>query len=303
MPDGEVLSALRRLRKDNTGYALRHLLVGAEGTLGFITAAVLKLVPRPAATEVALCAVRVAQPPPPSCSAASSCTTRPRCRRSNTCPAPAWASCCAHIPGAILPLAEPGAALRARRTRHHPARRAHCAKALEAVLEAALEAGLVQDAAIAESEAQRQAIWRLREEHAEAQKREGASVKNDVSVPISRVPELIARATAGLRGADPRYPRRAVRPSRRRQHPLQPRAARRLVRPTPSSPAAHDIMHAVNDIVRELGGSFSAEHGVGRLKPDMMAEWRGGVELETMRRIKAALDPLGLMNPGKLLPG
>jgi FAD/FMN-containing dehydrogenase len=174
-------------------------------------------------------------------------------------------------------------------------------ESLEFVLEAALEAGLISDAAVAESEAQRQAIWKLREEHAEAQKREGASVKNDVSVPVSRVPDLIARASSACEALIP-----GVRPVPfghlgdgnihfNLEQPSHWHASDFLAR-------GDDIMHVVNDVVRELGGSFSAEHGVGRLKASMMPEWRGGVELETMRRIKAALDPLGLMNPGKLFP-
>jgi FAD/FMN-containing dehydrogenase len=172
---------------------------------------------------------------------------------------------------------------------------------MEAVLEEALEAGEVLDAALAESEAQRHAIWRLREEHPEAQKREGASVKNDVSVPVSKVPELIRRSNAALKELIP-----GSRPvpfghmgdgniHMNLEQPEGMEAANFLAR-------SHDIMDCVNDIVRDLDGSFSAEHGVGRLKPDMLAEWRGGAELDAMRRIKAALDPKGLLNPGKVLP-
>ncbi len=300
MPNGEVLSALRRLRKDNTGYALRQLLVGAEGTLGVITAAVLKLVPRPVATEVALCAVRSPQ-------AATELFRRFQLHDAAALQAFEYMSgvgmsfVLAHIPGATLPLASPAphyVLVELATTR----RDAQMREELEAVLEAVMEADLVQDAAIAESEAQRQAIWRLREEHAEAQKREGASVKNDISVPISRVPDLITRATLACEALIPGV--RAVPFGHlgdgnihfNLEQPVDWPAEKFLAR-------SADIMHAVNDVVRDLEGSFSAEHGVGRLKPDMLAEWRGGVELETMRRIKAALDPLGLMNPGKLLPG
>jgi len=164
-----------------------------------------------------------------------------------------------------------------------------------------MEDELVIDAVIAESEAQRAALWKLREEHAEAQKREGASVKNDVSVPVSRVPELLARAAvagealiAGMR----MVPFGHMGDGNIHLNFAQP----------PDMDAAvflaqdHDIMDMVGAIVRDLDGSFSAEHGVGRLKPYMMPEWRGGAELDTMRRIKQALDPRGLMNPGKVLP-
>ena len=172
---------------------------------------------------------------------------------------------------------------------------------MEAVLEEALEAGEVTDAALAESEAQRQAIWRLREEHTEAQKREGASVKSDVSVPVSKVPELIRRCGEALRALIP-----GSRPVPF-GHMGDGNIHMNLEQPEGMDPAAflarsHDIMDCVNAVVRDLEGSFSAEHGVGRLKPHMLADWRGGAELEAMRRIKAALDPKGLLNPGKVLP-
>jgi FAD/FMN-containing dehydrogenase len=172
---------------------------------------------------------------------------------------------------------------------------------LETVLERALEAGAVTDAAIAESEAQRAAIWRLREEHSEAQKRDGASVKNDVSVPVSKVPEFIHRATAACEALIPGI--RAVPFG----HMGDGNIHFNLMQPLDADPAwflaqDHAIMDAVNEVVRALDGSFSAEHGIGRLKPYMMPDWRGGAELATMRRIKAALDPMGIMNPGKVLP-
>ena len=299
MPDGEVLHGLRRLRKDNTGYALRHLMIGAEGTLGFITAAVLKLVPRPVETAVALCGV-------PSAEAATALFRLFQRHDAAAIQAFEFMSgtgmglVLQHIPGATLPLSSPAAhyaLVELATTRDDAGLR----NSLETVLEAALEAGLVEDAAIAESGAQRDAIWKLREEHAEAQKREGASIKNDVSVPIAVVPEMIARASAACVAMIP-----GVRPVPfghlgdgnihfNLEQPANMAGADFLAR-------SDDIMHAVNDIVRDLGGSFSAEHGVGRLKTTMMTEWRGGAELETMRRIKSALDPLGLMNPGKLFP-
>ena len=299
LPDGQVWDGLRSLRKDNTGYCLRQLFVGAEGTLGVITAAVLKLAARPLETEVALAAV-------PAPDAASTL-----CRRFQQHDAAAvqafeymsgagMALVLRHIPGTVLPLAEaaphyalvelatsrPGAGLR---------------DAMEAVLGQAMEDGLVLDAALADSGAQRAALWRLREEHAEAQKREGASVKNDVSVPVSRVPELIARAAAACEALIP-----GIRPvpfghlgdGNIRFNLEQPpgwTAADFLAR-------SHDIMDAVNAVVQDLDGSFSAEHGVGMLKPYMMPGWRGGAELDAMRRIKVALDPQGIMNPGKVLP-
>lgn len=299
LPDGQVWNGLRRLRKDNTGYALRHLFVGAEGTLGIVTAAVLRLYPRPRETEVALCAVAGEE-------AALSLFRRFRDRDESALRAFEYMSgtgvdfVLRHIEGATLPL---GA-----RADHYalvdlasPRPDAGLRELLEAVLEEALEAGEVLDAAIAESGAQRTALWRIREEHPEAQKREGASVKNDVSVPVSRVPEMIRRCSDALQKLIP-----GSRPVPF-GHMGDGNIHMNLEQPEGMDPAAflarsHDIMDCVNAIVRDLGGSFSAEHGVGRLKTDMLPDWRGGAELDAMRRIKAALDPQGLMNPGKVFP-
>jgi FAD/FMN-containing dehydrogenase len=299
LPDGQVWNGLRRLRKDNTGYALRHLFVGAEGTLGFITAAVLRLFPRPRETELAFCAVQDED-------AALALFRRFRDRDESAVRAFEYMSgtgvgfYATHIGGGSAPLpghdhyvlvdlasSRPEAGLRA---------------LMEAVLEEALEAGEVLDATIGESEAQRAALWRIREEHPEAQKREGASVKNDVSVPVSRVPELIRRASEACRALIP-----GIRPVPF-GHMGDGNIHMNLEQPEGMDAAAflarsHDIMETVNAVVRDLGGSFSAEHGIGRLKTDMMEDWRGGAELDLMRRIKAAVDPQGLMNPGKVLPG
>ncbi len=299
LPDGQVWHGLRRLRKDNTGYALRQLLVGAEGTLGIITAAVLKLAPRPADIQVALCAV-------PSVAAACALFRRFQGADPGAVQAFEYMSGAGmgfvlrHIPGAVLPLAA-AAGHYALVELATPRAGGDLRALLETVLEAALEEGLVEDAAIAESEAQRQAIWKLREEHAEAQKREGASVKNDISVPVSKVAELIERGSAACLALMP-----GVRPVPF-GHLGDGNIHFNLEQPVDMDGAAflaqdHAIMDTVNAIVRELGGSFSAEHGVGQLKPYMMPEWRGGAELDAMRRIKAALDPLGIMNPGKIFP-
>ena len=299
LPNGDIWHGLRRLRKDNTGYCLRQLLLGAEGTLGIITAAVLKLVPQPTETTVALCAT-------PSVEAA--CALFRRFQRTDPAALNAFeymsgagmALVLRHIPGATLPLATPSLhyVLIELATPRHDAR---LRDLLETVLEQALEHNEVEDAAIAESDAQRHAIWKLREEHAEAQKREGASVKNDVSVPVSRVPELIARASAAIEALIP-----GTRPVPF-GHLGDGNIHMNLEQPEGMDPAAflaqdHAIMDAVNEVVRDLGGSFSAEHGVGLLKPYMMETWRGGAELGAMQRIKAALDPAGIMNPGKVLP-
>jgi FAD/FMN-containing dehydrogenase len=299
LPDGGVWNGLRRLRKDNTGYALRHLFVGAEGTLGFITAASLRLFPRARDTALAFCAVADED-------AALGLFRRFRDRDESAVRAFEYMSglgvdfAVRHIEGIALPVAS--------RADHYvlvdlasPRPDAGLREMAEAVLFEAMQDGLVLDAALAESEAQAQKIWRIREEHPEAQKREGASVKNDVSVPVSRVPELIRRCSAALVALIP-----GSRPVPF-GHIGDGNIHMNLEQPEGMDPAAflarsHDIMECVNAIVRDLDGSFSAEHGIGRLKTDMMESWRGGPELDAMRRIKAALDPLGLMNPGKVFP-
>jgi FAD/FMN-containing dehydrogenase len=205
-----------------------------------------------------------------------------------------------HIPGATLPLPAPAGhyALIELAT---PRAGAGLRAGLEQVLEAALGAGIVLDAVIAASAAQRAALWRLREEHSEAQKREGASVKNDVSVPVSKVPDLIRRASAACAVLMPGI--RAVPFG----HLGDGNIHFNLEQPEGMDPEAflgrdRAIMDTVCAVVRELGGSFSAEHGVGRLKRYLMEDWRGGAELDLMQRIKRAIDPANLMNPGKLLP-
>jgi FAD/FMN-containing dehydrogenase len=299
LPDGQVWNGLRRLRKDNTGYCLRQLFVGAEGTLGIITAAVLKLVPRPVETEVALCAVA---------SPEAALALFGRFQRTDAAAIQAFeymngmgmSFVLHHIPGTSLPLSEPSAhyALVELAT---PRPDAGLRAALEGVLEAALAAGEVQDAVIAESAAQRAAIWKLREEHSEAQKIEGASVKNDVSVPVSRVPELLRQASAACEALMPGIRVVAF------GHMGDGNIHFNLEQPADMEAAAflardHEIMDTVGEVVRALDGSFSAEHGVGKLKPYMMPMWRGGAELDLMQRIKRAIDPAGLMNPGKILP-
>ncbi len=299
LPDGTIWNGLRRLRKDNTGYCLRQLFVGSEGTLGIITAAVLKLVPQPKEIAVALCGVA-------SPEAALTLFTRFQAHDAASISAFELMSglgmtfVLKHIPGATLPLESPapfyvlvelasprpGAGLRAM---------------LEQILEQALEANIIQDAAIAESDAQRAAIWKLREEHSEAQKREGASVKNDVSVPVSKVPAFIRQATAACEALLPGV---RVVPF---GHMGDGNIHFNLEQPVGSDAAwflakDHALMDTVNEVVREYDGSFSAEHGIGKLKPYMMPDWRGGAELALMQRIKAAIDPGGIMNPGKLLP-
>jgi len=299
LPDGAIWNGLRRLRKDNTGYCLRQLFVGSEGTLGIITAAVLKLAPQPKEIAVALCGVE-------SPEEALRLFTRFQAHDAASISAFELMSglgmsfVLKHIPGATMPLATP-ASFYVLVELASPRPGAGLRGMLEHILEQSLEDEIILDAAIAESDAQRAAIWRLREEHSEAQKREGASVKNDVSVPVSKVPAFIRKATAACEAL-----MQGVRVVPfghmgdgnihfNLEQPIGSDAARFLAQD-------HAIMDAVNEIVREYDGSFSAEHGIGKLKPYMMPDWRGGAELALMQRIKAAIDPAGIMNPGKVLP-
>jgi FAD/FMN-containing dehydrogenase len=299
LADGTIWNGLRRLRKDNTGYCLRQLFVGSEGTLGIITAAVLKLAPRQRETAVAFCAVA---------SPEDALELFARFQAHDAAAISAFelmsglgtAFVLKHIAGATLPLDHP-APFYVLVELATPRTDAGLNDALEHVLEDALSDGVITDAAIAESEAQRAAIWRLREEHSEAQKREGASVKNDVSVPVSKVPDFIRRATEACAAVMPGI--RAVPFG----HMGDGNIHFNLEQPEGADAAwflaqDHAIMDTVNEVVRAFDGSFSAEHGIGKLKPYMMPDWRGGAELNMMRRIKAALDPLGILNPGKVLP-
>ena len=298
LADGSVWDGLRHLHKDNTGYCLRQLFVGSEGTLGIITAAVLRLQPGIAGRAAAFCAVS---------SPEAALTLLARLRRRTPAALHAFeymsgtsiALVLRHIDGVQLPVAPAD---------HYvlvDLAAGAAAEPLEAMLEEmlgeALEAGEIVDAALSRSEAQRQAFWRLREEHSEAQKRAGASIKNDVSVPVSQVPALLREATSVCEAAMPGI---RIAPF---GHLGDGNIHLNLIQPEGADPVAFlacadALMHLVNEVVQRLGGSFSAEHGVGRLKTGLMEEWRGGVELRLMRGIKAALDPDGVFNPGVIFP-
>ncbi len=293
LPDGSVFEGLRRLRKDNTGYCLRQLFVGSEGTLGIITAAVLKLAPplRDSVTLLAAC---------PSADAVLELLRRITDAHGGAVEAFEFMSEAGiglvldQIEGVALPLAE--------RAPAYALVEIEAAQlAVEETLAAAIEAECVTDAVLASSGSQRAALWRLREEHTEAQARAGASVKNDISVPVSRFPAFLAEATAACLALIP-----GCRPAPF-GHAGDGNIHFNVLQPVGADGAAflaraHHIMDAVADVVRRFDGSFSAEHGVGAIKTDFMATWRGGAELELMRRIKDAIDPAGLLNPGKLLP-
>jgi D-lactate dehydrogenase (cytochrome) len=299
LPDGRVWDGLRPLRKDNTGYALRHLFVGAEGTLGVITAACLKLFPLPADVQTAL--IAVADP-------AAALEVFVRLRRASA----DMLSACELLPRLCLDLGfkhlsggrdpfdavHPWYLLVEASSLREGGARAH----LESVLADAAEECLVRDAVLAQTLAQRRDLWRLREIGAGGhQFQEGAIVKHDISVPVSRVPEMIARGTQAVLAAAPGT---RVLPF---GHMGDGNLHFNLVQPVGAAPETFlarqsELNRIVHDIVDALGGSISAEHGIGLLKVDEMARYKSPVELDLMRRIKAALDPHGLMNPGKVLP-
>ena len=223
LADGRIWDGLRTLRKDNTGYDLKQLFIGAEGTLGVITAAVLRLVPRPRERQTAWLGV-------PSPQAAVALLALFRERLGETVSSfELMAGACVelvlrYLPGARRPLARAGALVRAGRGRL-VARRGPRARRSSGCWPSAIEQGLVLDGAIAASEAQRKALWALRENPTEAMAHEGVVLRHDVAVPVSKVPELIERGAAAARAGAAGRAHRAVRPCRRRQHPLQSAAA------------------------------------------------------------------------------
>ena len=299
LPDGRIWNGLKKLRKDNTGYDLKHLFMGAEGTLGIITAAVLKLFPRPRSRATAWLAL-------PHAEAASRVLARLRALCGDTVtsfeyvPRFALELVCAHIAGARDPLGVPHdhyALVELSSAMDQDAR----ATLLERALEQSLESGEILDAAVAQSEDQRRAFWQLRETIPEAQTRAGGSLKHDVSVPVSAVSELLERGSAAARAIAPgvRICAYGHVGDGNLHFNFQPPADQSL----PAFVDAHGtaISDALYELVARLGGSVCAEHGVGQLKREIFARHEDPVAVSVMRALKAALDPDGLMNPGKVL--
>jgi len=299
LPDGEIWNGLRGLRKDNTGYDLKQLFLGAEGTLGIITAAVLKLYPRPKASATALAAVSSPRAAVELLNAfRASCGDRVTGFEiiSRLC----IDLLLKHIPKYSDPLpvrydwyllCELNDTLAA----------TNLNAVMEATLSAAVDDALVLDAVVASSQTQAAQLWSMREEIPEGNRKEGPWVRHDVSVPVSRIPELIERGSRALEAHFPGV--RIVAFGHIGDGNIHFNAT------APEGAPAEDfitrqeeVYSIVHALVIELGGSFSAEHGIGLLKVNEVARYKSAIELAMMHKLKRAFDPQGIMNPGKVLP-
>jgi D-lactate dehydrogenase (cytochrome) len=296
LADGRVLNLLSKLKKDNTGYDLRNLFIGAEGTLGIITAATLKLFPKPRAIETAYVGLK-------SPADALKLLSLSRAEAAGTLTSFELLSEIS-VDFSI----RHGIDVRDPLESKHPwyvlmelsSPRDDARSTLEAILEKGMEAGIVDDAVIAANLSQRQAFWKLRDEMSAAQKPEGGSIKHDISVPVAAVPDFIAEADAAVVKLIP-----GSRPVSfghlgdgnihyNVSQPVGGNASDFLDR-------WHEVNKVVFDIVIRMGGSISAEHGIGVLKRDELPDVKDKTAIELMRAFKAMLDPHGIMNPGKVL--
>jgi FAD/FMN-containing dehydrogenase len=296
LPDGRIWNGLRGLRKDNTGYDLKHLFIGAEGTLGIITAAVLKLFPRPRSTATACVAVT-----DPAAAVSLLSHLRAVCGDKISAFEIISRSCLdlvfKHIKDTREPLAE----------KHEWIVIAKLADVLNAPIDAALRGALALFGAgiiasdITNDENYAERWWKLRKNIAEAQKAEGVSIKHDVSVPISRVPEFIAVASHELEKAYPGI--RIVAFGHIGDGNIHYNISMQDAARNNEFIRQHerDVNRIVYSVVSRLDGSISAEHGLGQLKRDEIASYKSPLELELMRNIKKTFDPKGLMNPGKVI--
>lgn len=298
LPDGRIWDGLRGLRKDNAGYDLKQLFIGSEGTLGIITAAVLRLFPRPRAIATAFAAI-------PDPAAAIALLGRAKARLGDSLSAfelmhaPSLTHAIAAVPGLVSPFVEayPWVLLIEASAQEGGE---SLAAGLETLLGEGLEDGLILDAVIAASGAQRRNLWALREAQAEAQAHAGKGVKHDISVRVSAIPAFVERADAALATRFPGilpFTFGHVGDGNLHYNPVMPAdwtEEQRRAR-------AGEINRIVHDVVADFGGSISAEHGLGQLRVAEAEHYKSAVELDLMRAVKGALDPHGLMNPGKVL--
>ncbi len=298
LPTGEVLDDLRKLKKDNTGYDLKNLFVGAEGTLGVVTAAVLKLFPKPKGRDVAWVAV-------PSPSAALALFSRALDRAGAGLTAFELVAeivvdfAVRHVPGVIraLDTRSPWYVLVEISSGRSPE---DARDLVEQILGEGVERGWVTDAVIAASLAQAAAFWRLREALSDSQKPEGASIKHDIAVPVAMIPAFIEEAARAVASVSPTA--RVVCFGHMGDGNLHYNVSQPVGASSTEFLALYPSMNkAVHDVVRAMNGSISAEHGIGRLKRAELIATAPPVSIDLMRRIKAAFDPAGIMNPGKVI--
>ena len=299
LPDGRIWNGLRGLRKDNTGYDLKQMFIGAEGTLGIITAAVMRLFPKPSDIQTAVVVV-----PDPTAAVKLLALARSVAGDQVTGFELMKRNCVEiavkHIPNTVDPIkdAYPWYVLVELTGQGAPGT---LAGPMEDLLGKGHEQGLVLDAAMASSGQQSQQMWHLREAMAEAQNYEGASIKHDVSVPVSKMPEFIERATTKL---EETYPGIRVvcfghiGDGNVHFNPAQPVGAD-TAKFYEETPAINRIVH---DLIADMDGSISAEHGLGRLRLAEAGHYKSPVEQDLMRTVKLALDPRNIMNPGKTVP-
>ena len=292
LPSGEVWDGLRGLRKDNTGYDLKHLFIGAEGTLGIITAAVLKLYPLP--RRQTTCWLNVASPAAAvDLLNAAKGAFDAQLTAFELISETALGLVLRHIPGAARPSSISPWYVLAEFSDAESA-------AVEAWLADRMAASAVGDGVVAGSLAQARQLWALREHISEAQKIEGISIKHDVAVPVSKIPEFLARADAALAEAFPGI--RVVAFGHVGDGNLHYNLSKADAQDNAAFIAAQPTVNViVHDLVHALNGSISAEHGIGQLKREEILRYKTPLEMALMRSIKQALDPAGLMNPGKLI--
>jgi FAD/FMN-containing dehydrogenase len=296
LADGRILNGLSKLKKDNTGYDLRNLFIGAEGTLGIITAATLKLFPKPHAVETALVGLN-------SPAAALKLLSISQNEAAGTLTSFELLSDIA-----VDFSVRHGIDIRDPLTSKYPwyvlmelsSPRNDARAALESILAQGMEQAIVDDAVIAVNLAQRMSFWKLRDEMSAAQKPEGGSIKHDISVPVAAVPDFIEQANAAVVKLIP-----GARPVPF-GHLGDGNIHYNVSQPVGGDPAEflarwHEVNAVVFDIVLRMGGSISAEHGIGVLKREELPQVKDKVAMELMRSLKALLDPLGIMNPGKVL--
>lgn len=298
LPTGEILNDLRYVKKDNTGYDLKDLFVGSEGTLGVITAAVLKIFPQPKGKGVAYAGLRNLEDVLRLFQLATE-HAGPSLTGFELMPRVGVEFTVRHVDGVRDPLESPHdwyVLIDISSSRSQ----ADARTTLETILTEAFENDIIQDAAIAESVAQAQSFWKMREEMSWAQKPEGGSIKHDISVPVASIPAFIHEANAATLDMIPGA--RVVCFG----HIGDGNLHYNVSQPVGADKEAflarwHDLNHRVHTIVASYGGSISAEHGIGQLKREELAFFKQDIALDLMRRIKSAFDPAGIMNPGKVL--